>query len=119
MNYSFDKLACAKILLSACLLLFSACGASNKGEWQITEISKDTTLKAQTRIKHSNRLILDITGETDDSVRINGVVIPGGIIRDTIILDWYYPSISISYESYRAKKGSLKIGYFLPGSKFF
>lgn len=94
-----------------------SCNSHNKGTWEISDVSKDTTLFAETEVKNSSRLILIITGETDDSIKVHQVKLGGGHLQDTLYLDWYNPLISISFESYQAKKGQLKIAYYLPGSR--
>ncbi len=101
------------------ILVISSCNARNRGEWIITDVSKDTILTAVTKVKKCNRLILEITGETDDSIKINSIEIQGGKILDTITYDWYYPEITVPYEAYKATKGYIKIKYYLPGNRYF
>ena len=110
-NYSF-------ILFSIGLLssTFVACDNRNRGVWQVTDVSKDTLLNAETNINDATTIILEIEGHTDDSIKVQGVAVPGGDIKKELKLDWYNSKISVNFEAYRAKKGNIKIQYFVPSS---
>ena len=98
------------------LLIFMAysCNTNNQGEWVIEDASKNTVLIAETMIKSCSKLILEISGETDDSVKINGTLFAGGLIQESYSTDWYDSKIVVQYEAYKAKKGKIRIKYYLP-----
>lgn len=94
---------------------FSSCYKDRKGIWEVIDASRDTVFFDNDSSSYSpNAIILNITGQTDDSIMIQGVVIPGGEINEKIRLDWYNKNVSVDYKSYKATTGNLKISYLIP-----
>jgi hypothetical protein len=93
---------------------FISCSDTNHGEWRIADLSKDTVLTADINAKSINSIKLKIQGYSDDTIRVQGIKIPGGEINEEFNTDWYTPNLAIRFESYRAKKGNLTIQYFGP-----
>jgi hypothetical protein len=100
----------------SCLVMFllTSCDKHNKGEWIITDVSKDVLLTAETNVKMPTTLILQISGYANDSVEVRSMRLPGGRINEEFKLDHYSSDISVQFRSYKAKKGNLKIKYYLP-----
>ncbi|WP_139351057.1 hypothetical protein [Sphingobacterium sp. CZ-UAM] len=95
-------------------LVFISCNTKNKGEWKVADISRDTIFSAETGVRDATTMILKIQGNSDDSIKVHGFSIPGGNINKELRVDWYNSKISVKYESYRAKKGNIKIQYDVP-----
>lgn len=109
------------ILISRKILLFLisiplliSCDNKNKGEWVVKDVSKDTLLTAETNIQSPSKLILQISGQVDDSIEVRSMRLPGGKIQKEFQVDHYSPKISVQFKSYKAKKGSINIRYYLP-----
>lgn len=90
-----------------------------RGEWKITDTSKDTTLIGVNKSFFPvASMKFHIQGETDDSVSLyNGYIkLPKGKI-DTIWgpADYYTDTIKVEYKANNAKKGNLKIKYYFAG----
>ena len=100
-------------LLLSCILLTS-CNLNNKGEWIISDVSRDTLLTAETRVTSPSTLILKVNGQTDDSIMVHSIVIPGGKIAEEYRVDCYYPKISVQFKAHKAHTGNIKIEYYLP-----
>jgi UDP-glucose 6-dehydrogenase len=107
------------ISMLLCSMLLISCDPKNRGEWIIQDVSKDTVLTAITNIKNCNVLILKITGQTDDSIMVRSIPIAGGIINKDLSVDHYDPKISLYFKAHKAKKGNVKISYYLPGSSLY
>ena len=86
----------------------------NRGEWIITDVSKDTILIAETKVKSPTTLLLEISGQVNDSIEVSGIRLPGGKIQKEFRLDHYYPKVSVQFKSYKATKGNLRIKYYVP-----
>jgi len=80
----------------------------------VADISRDTIFSAETGVHDASTMILKIQGNSDDSIKVHGFSIPGGNINKELRVDWYTSKISVKYESYRAKKGNIKIEYDVP-----
>lgn len=112
---------CKKIIFSLMLTgflaaVFVSCNTKNRGEWDLSDVSKDTLLNAETDVSDATTLILQIDGHTDDSIKVHGVAIAGGDIKKELKVDWYSSKVSVQFQSYRAKNGSIKIKYYVPSS---
>lgn len=106
-----------KILMSvSCVTIFLivSCNSKNKGEWIVSDISRDTLLIAETSVHSPNVLFLEISGQTDDSIEVRSLRLPGGIVRQKLRVDHYSPKISVKVRPYKATKGAIKIKYYLP-----
>lgn len=95
---------------------FVSCNTKNRGEWEVSDVSKDTLLQAETEVSDATTLILKIDGHTDDTIKVHGEKIPGGDIKRELQVDWYNSTVLVQFQAYRAKKGSLKIRYYVPSS---
>lgn len=86
-----------------------------RGEWEIKDLSRDTTLIGVNKSMQSPVGIkFHIQGEIDDSIRLyDRIVLPKGKI-DTIWgpADYYIDTIRVDYKANNAKKGNLKIKYY-------
>ncbi|MNK09421.1 hypothetical protein D3C87_273800 [compost metagenome] len=102
------------LFLSLPIFFLASCDPKNKGQWVITDVSKDTLLIAETKVRHPSTLILEISGQVNDTIEVHGMKLPGGKIQREFRLDHYYPKVSVQFKSYKATKGSLKIKYHLP-----
>lgn len=100
-------------MVLSCVLL-SSCNQNNKGEWTISDASRDTLLTAETNVTTPSTLILKVSGQTDDSIMVHSIVIPGGKIAEEYKVDWYDPKITVKFKAHRARKGNIKIEYYLP-----
>ena len=104
------------LFLASIMMIFSSCNTKNRGEWEVEDVSKDTLFNAETKITDATTLILKINGHSDDSIKVCGIAIPGGDIEKELKVDWYNSKISVPFESYLSKKGSLKIQYYVPAT---
>jgi hypothetical protein len=86
----------------------------NKGEWVISDFSKDTILTANTRVITPAALILEISGYASDSIEVKSVKIGGGKIQEEFRFDHYHRKISVKFSPYKAKSGNIKIRYYIP-----
>ncbi|WP_084290120.1 hypothetical protein [Pedobacter nyackensis] len=102
------------LLLFLALPMFFFASCENRGEWVISDVSKDTLLIAETRVKTPTALLLEISGHVNDSIEVRGVRLPGGKIQEKFRLDHYYPKVAVQFKSYKATKGSLRIKYHVP-----
>lgn len=96
--------------------VFISCNTKNRGEWEVSDASRDTMLNAETNVSDATTMILKIEGHTDDSVKVHGMTIAGGNINKELKVDWYNSKVSVQFEAYRAKQGSLKIKFYVPAS---
>lgn len=94
-------------------LAFVLTGCISKGTVEIKDTSKDTTFLVKTNTNYPVLLHLHITGHTEDSFKLNQLVLPGGNIDTTLMYDWYVDSFRINFKSYKTNKGELKIKYKL------
>lgn len=94
------------------LIYFYSIG--NRGEWVVQDVSRDTVLTAQTNSLTPSTIILEVSGNADDSIKLEGVSVAGGKIPEEIRMDYYRRKIVIRFDPYKAKKGSVKIKYYLP-----
>lgn len=118
-HYIFPYMFCKKFIFLLALtgfvaLGFISCNTKNRGEWEVSAASRDTMLNAETNVSDASTLILEIEGHTDDSVKVHGISIAGGDIKKELKVDWYNPKVAVQFQAYLAKKGSLKIKYFVP-----
>lgn len=103
------------VIFLVLILSVISCKQGDKGLWTVKNITRDTIFSVKTHRKNILSLHLKIQGDVDDSIIINGSTkYPAGKIDDTLILDRYTDPISISYKAYKAKKGHLKIYYYIP-----
>ncbi|WP_407481923.1 hypothetical protein [Elizabethkingia meningoseptica] len=103
------------IIFLVLILSIISCKQEDKGLWTVKNITRDTIFSVKTHRKNIFSLHLKIQGEVDDSIIINGTTkYPAGKINDSLILDRYTDPISISYKAYKAKKGHLRIYYYVP-----
>lgn len=72
------------LLFIGLLATFVSCNNNNRGVWQVSNVSKDTLLNAETNIHDATTMILTIDGHTDDSIKVHGIAIPGGNIKKRI-----------------------------------
>ncbi|MBB2950088.1 hypothetical protein FHR29_000820 [Sphingobacterium sp. JUb56] len=75
-----------------------------------------TMLNVESNVSDATTLILEIDGHTDDSIKVHGISIAGGDIKNELKVDWYNPKVAVQFQAYLAKKGSLKIKYYVPTS---
>ncbi|MCS4225787.1 hypothetical protein M2408_001882 [Sphingobacterium sp. BIGb0165] len=54
---------------------FVSCNNRNRGEWRVSDVSKDTFLNAETNISDAITMIFKIQGHIDDSIKVQGVAI--------------------------------------------
>jgi len=98
------------------MFFLASCG--NSGEWNISDLSKDTVLTAQTRRFTPTTLILQVSGYASDSIQIRHVTLAGGKIQEEMRFDQYSNKIGVKLKHYKAKHGKLKIKYHVPGIFF-
>jgi|GEM_PF-1057968 len=120
-HYNFPYMFCKKFIFALVLTtiltaIFVSCNTKNRGEWQLSDMRKDTLFTAETNVSDATTLILQIDGHTDDSVKVHGMTIAGGNINKELKVDWYNSKVSVQFEAYRAKQGSLKIKFYVPAS---
>jgi hypothetical protein len=108
------KFIFAQVLTAILTAIFVSCNTKNRGEWQLSDMRKDTLFIAETDVSDATTLILEIDGHTDDSIKVHGISIAGGDIKKELKVDWYNPKVAVRFQAYLAKKGSLKIKYFVP-----
>ncbi|UPZ35553.1 hypothetical protein MUB18_15745 [Sphingobacterium sp. PCS056] len=96
------KFIFAQVLTAILTAIFVSCNTKNRGEWQLSDMRKDTLFIAET------------DGHTDDSIKVHGISIAGGDIKKELKVDWYNPKVAVRFQAYLAKKGSLKIKYSVP-----
>ncbi|MEJ5092090.1 hypothetical protein GEO21_18840 [Sphingobacterium faecium] len=118
-HYIFPYMLCKKfnfaLVLTAILTAtFVSCNTKNRGEWQLSDMPKDTLFISETNVSDASTLILEIDGHTDDSIKVHGISIAGGDIKKELKVDWYNPKVALQFQAYLAKKGSLKIKYYVP-----
>lgn len=118
MKYSIDNLKKIIIFLSLLICFLALCLQQNSGEWNISDLSKDTVLTARTWAISPTKLILQVSGYASDSIQIQHVKVAGGKIEEEMSFDQYSNSISVNLKRYKAKKGKLKIKYRIPGILF-
>lgn len=97
------------------LLLFcSACG-SKRGDFTVTDVSRDTIFHIKTNSDNNTSLNLRIIGQLDDTCNINTwIKLSGKRIDTTIYHDFYNENFDVDYKAYKASKGNLKIEYYIP-----
>ncbi|MEN5055138.1 hypothetical protein [Sphingobacterium kitahiroshimense] len=120
-HYTFPYMFCNKFIFALVLTaiqtaIFVSCNTQNRGEWEVSDASRDTMLNAETNVSDATTMILKIEGHTDDSVKVHGMTIAGGNINKELKVDWYNSKVSVQFEAYRAKQGSLKIKFYVPAS---
>ena len=106
----------------ALLILFitsiTGCFQSTKSSTIINNVSRDTSILIKVinpRLVSPTTMIVKITGETSDSfIVMNGMKIPGGIVDTLMNMDFYDKEYIFKYNSYKAKKGHLKISIEIP-----
>lgn len=108
------KFIFAQVLTAILIAIFVSCNTKNRGEWQLSDMRKDTLFIAETDVSDATTLILEIDGHTDDSIKVHGISIAGGDIKKELKVDWYNPKVAVRFQAYLAKKGSLKIKYSVP-----
>ncbi|MCW2264044.1 MULTISPECIES: hypothetical protein [Sphingobacterium] len=111
-----EKVIFALVLTAIQTAIFVSCNTQNRGEWEVSDASRDTMLNAETNVSDATTMILKIEGHTDDSVKVHGMTIAGGNINKELKVDWYNSKVSVQFEAYRAKQGSLKIKFYVPAS---
>lgn len=114
MKYLTSKHKTLRLLYLIPLFFLISCDQKNRGEWLIADVSRDTLLIAETDVKTPTTLLLKISGQVDDSIEVSSIKIPGGKIEEELRYDHYYPKIEVNFKSYKAKKGSLRVKYYLP-----
>ncbi len=103
-----------KTVIIGLLILLAGC-KSIKGEFVISDVSKDKVFLVKTNSDNNTTVILNITGQVDDTCIVgHWLKIPGGNIDTTVQHDFYNEDYHFRYESYKASKGSLKIKYHIP-----
>ncbi len=96
------------------LLLCSACGGK-RGDFTVTDVSRDTIFHIKTNGDNNTSLNLRIIGELDDTCTINTwIQLSGKQIDTTIYHDFYNENFDVHYKAYKASKGNLKIEYYVP-----
>lgn len=96
------------------LVLLSSCSGINRGEWVIEDVSKDTLLEAYAYVVSPRVMHLEISGQTDDSINVWAIGIAGGVIDTNVSDEWYRRQVLVRYKPHKAKKGKLKIKYYIP-----
>ena len=91
---------------------------STKSSIIINNVSRDTSILIKVitpRLYSPTNMIVKITGETSDSFFVmNGMKIPGGIVDTLMNMDFYNHEYLFKYNSYKAKKGQLKVSIEIP-----
>ncbi|MBL0884012.1 MAG: hypothetical protein IBJ16_11825 [Chitinophagaceae bacterium] len=103
-----------KPVIISLFILLTGC-KSTKGDFVISDVSKDTVVLIKTNSNDNTTVILSITGQVDDTCIVgHWIKIPGGNIDTTVQHDFYNKDYLLKYESYKASNGSIKINYHIP-----
>ncbi len=103
-----------KTLPIGLFILLASC-QSTKGEFLLSDVSRDTVIVIKTNSGDNTNVILRITGQVDDTCIVgHWIKIPGGKIDTTFHHDFYNKDYHFKYESYKASNGSLKVEYHIP-----
>lgn len=97
----YKKFNFALVLTAILTAIFISCNTKNRGEWEVSDASRDTMLNAETKVSDATTLILQIDGHTDDSVKVHGMTIAGGNIKKELKVDWYNPKVAVQFQAYR------------------
>lgn len=96
-------------------LLFFSCDSKKKNEnnmFEVKNIGRDTIFAIENYAAYRSNIYLKITGNINDTAFVYGIKIPPGSVNISGNYDYYdEDSIVITYRSYRATKGDLKIQY--------
>ncbi len=102
-------------LIFTCLFSLSACfGSHHKQQVIIDDVSKP--IKKDIRIitepdEHVDKLTVSITGNINDTVVIDGIVIPPGLINFIDKGDYYDEEREFSYDPKNATEGYIVVEY--------
>jgi hypothetical protein len=107
-----------KVLIILFVISLTGCFQSTKSLLIINNVSRDTSILIKVinpRLYSPTNMIVKITGETSDSfIVMNGMKIPGGIVDTLMNMDFYNHECLFKYNSYKAKKGQLKVSIEIP-----
>jgi hypothetical protein len=104
-----------RIFLLLFLSMFLSCTSNNHAEnhvFEVKNIGRDTIFAIENHAAYRSNIYLKITGNINDTAFVYGIKIPPGRVNISGNYDYYdEDSIVITYRSYRATKGDLKIQY--------
>lgn len=94
------------------LFIFVFCTSCNDKRFiTIIDASKDTVVTVKSNEKYPSTIVLQVSGNIDDTCKILGVPIYKNNFDKKLYFDSYSKETKIKYEAYRVKKGNLKIQY--------
>jgi hypothetical protein len=116
MNLLHKKIS--KVLIILLVISLTGCFQSTKSLLIINNVSRDTSILIKVinpRLYSPTTMIVKINGETSDSfIVMNDMKIPGGIVDTIMNMDFYNHEYHFKYNSYKAKKGQLKVSIEIP-----
>lgn len=115
MNLLHEKVR--KVLIILFVISLTGCFQSTKSSKIINDVSIDTSffVKVKPRFLPTSTMIVKITGEVSDSfIVMYSKIIPGGIVDTLIQTEFYSDEYLFKYNSYKAKKGQLKVSIEIP-----
>lgn len=104
-----------RIFLLLFLSMLLSCTSNSHVEnhvFEVKNIGRDTIFTIENYAAYRSNIYLKITGNINDTAFVYGIKIPPGGVNISGNYDYYdEDSIVITYRSYRATKGDLKIQY--------
>lgn len=96
------------MMFSSIIILVSSCKHADKNII-INDVSIDSVYNIDLGNNPYGKIKLHVTGEVNDSIKINEVYLSGGPVDTTFLQDWFTNEVSIHLHKFKATKGNLII----------